>query len=114
MSFAGEVRQELSRQNARTRHCRMAELTALLFFCGTLQIDADERMHLSFRTEQEVVSGRFAGLLKKLFGVQPEQIRQEEGTRRNGLFVFGIEEQELIRKILQKKTVVQKKKEKKG
>ncbi|MCR4751932.1 MAG: DNA-binding protein WhiA [Eubacterium sp.] len=101
MSFAGEVRQELSRQNARTRHCRLAELTALLFFCGTLQIDADERMQLCFRTEQETAQERFAGLVKKLFGIQPEQIRQEEGTRRSGVAGLRIEEQDLVKKILQ-------------
>ena len=36
MSFSGMVKEELSRQISMARHCRLAEITALLSACGRM------------------------------------------------------------------------------
>lgn len=101
MSFAANVREELSRQNARAKHCRAAELEALLYFCGTLQIDENGKMVLIFRTEQTAARETFLRLIKQLSHVTPEQIILEVRERKNGaVTVVRVEEQEIVRKIL--------------
>ena len=101
MSFAAKVREELSRQTARTKHCRTAELAALLFFSGTLQIDEAGRMKLVFRTEQAAAQETFLQLLNRLFHIPPEQIIQEVKERKNGMLcTICLNEQDTVRKIL--------------
>ena len=101
MSYAAKVREELSRQMPRTKHCRAAELAALLFFGGTLQIDENDEMTLVFRTEQTVVREVFLQLLKYLFRIQPQQADIEMRERKNGvLCTIRIEGSETVRKVL--------------
>ena len=47
MSFSGMVKEELSRQVSTARHCRIAEIAALLSACG--RMTADGILH--FQTE---------------------------------------------------------------
>ena len=101
MSFAAKVREELSRQTARTKHCRTAELAALLFFSGTLQIDEKGQMRLVFRTEQAAAQETFLQLLKRLFHITEEQFTQEIKERKNGMLcTIRLEDQDLVRQIL--------------
>ena len=39
MSFSGEVKEELSRQFHKSRHCQIAEIAAILSFVGRLEED---------------------------------------------------------------------------
>ena len=101
MSFAAKVREELSRQTARSKHCRTAEFAALLFFGGILQIDEADRMTLLFRTEQTAVSEVFFRLLKNLFRILPEQTDTEIKERKNGpLCTIRLTDSETVREIL--------------
>ena len=101
MSFAAKVREELSRQTARTKHCRTAELAALLFFAGTVQIDEADRMTLVFRTEQSVVRDVFWRLLKSLFRILPEETDTTVRERKNGaLYIIRIPDSGTVQKIL--------------
>ena len=85
MSFAADVRKELSRQIPRARHCRIAELAALLYFCGTLRTEENGQVTLLFRTEQPFAYDTFLQLLKLLFRVFPEEEQfQETKERGNG------------------------------
>ena len=51
MSFSGMVKEELSRQISMARHCRLAEITALLSACE----DAASKGYSSFQTENYAV-----------------------------------------------------------
>ena len=51
MSFSGMVKEELSRQVSTARHCRIAEIAALLSACG--RMTADGILH--FQTENYAV-----------------------------------------------------------
>ena len=63
MSFSSDVKQELCGFMPHARHCRIAELAAIVSHAGRL--DADGR--LLFSDENSFVSGRFAELTAKLF-----------------------------------------------
>ena len=53
MSFSSEVKEELSRQDTSARHCRLAELAAIIGMCGDVCISAMERYRLRIHTENE-------------------------------------------------------------
>ena len=51
MSFSGMVKEELSRQISTARHCRIAEIAALLSACGKMTAAGI----LRFQTENDAV-----------------------------------------------------------
>ena len=65
MSFSGMVKEELSRQVSTARHCRIAEIAALLSACG--RMTADGILH--FQTENYAVVRKYFTLLTKTFNI---------------------------------------------
>lgn len=66
MSFSGTVREELAAQISSARHCQLAELAALIHFCGNT---CEGGMHLCLETENEAVARKCFTLLKKTFNI---------------------------------------------
>ncbi len=56
MSYASKVKDELSRQIALARHCRIAELSAIISLCGRVSISADDRFSIKIHTESAPVA----------------------------------------------------------
>ena len=69
MSFSGEVKQELSRQESPARHCRLAELAAIVGMCGSVCISAQGRYRVRIHTENVTVARKSFTLLKKTFNI---------------------------------------------
>ena len=72
MSFSGKIKEELERQIAPSRHCRLAELAAIYDFCGKKSEESDGKIVIS--SENELAVRKFFTLLKKtyrLFQVEP-------------------------------------------
>ena len=44
MSFSGEIKRELSYQIPAARHCRLAEISAILSFCSHVREDTRSRV----------------------------------------------------------------------
>lgn len=72
MSFSSEVKEELSRQNTPARHCRLAELAAIVGMCGDVCISAMERFRLRIHTENAAVARKCFTLLKKTFNISSD------------------------------------------
>lgn len=70
MSFSSEVKEELSRQLSSARHCRIAELAALLNVCGRVEIAEDDRYKVILHTENVSVARKYFTLLKKTFNIE--------------------------------------------
>ena len=101
MSFAANVREELSRQTARTRHCRTAELAAMLFFGGILRIGETGEMTLEFRSEQAAAQETFLQLLRRLFRVTPDGISPSARERAGAsACTICLTDQDAVTKIL--------------
>ena len=66
MSFSGMVKEELSRQISMARHCRLAEITALLSACGRMTAEGG----LHFQTENYAVIRKYFTLLTKTFNIE--------------------------------------------
>ena len=63
MSFSGEVKEELSRQFQKSRHCQIAEIAAILAFEGRVEEDSVLRVY----TENISLARKYFMLIKKTF-----------------------------------------------
>ena len=89
MSFSNNVKEELFKTLPQARHCRIAELAALIGMSGTeLRADA-----LCF--ENRVAGMKAQAIIRKLFGFElKEESEQPKGNRR-GFFVLRCKKEEL-------------------
>ena len=70
VTFSSKVRAELSRSTSPARHCQLAELAAMICFCG--RYDAkDEIMYI--QTENDAVVRKCFTLLKKAYNIVVNQ-----------------------------------------
>ncbi len=72
MSFTAEVKEELSRVEARRLCCQKAELAALVRIEGTLHISGPERFRLELATETAPVARKAIKLLHRLYDLRTE------------------------------------------
>lgn len=70
MSFSGEVKEELTRHISPARHCQLAELAAIVSFCGQFGQEKDGRYTIGFQTENEALVKKGFTLLKKLYNIE--------------------------------------------
>lgn len=83
MSFSGEVKKELAKRMNPARHCQIAELAALMNFCGAYGRSGGESggkagFTLGFQTENEAVARKGFTLLKKTYNIDTDRILDEE------------------------------------
>ncbi|MBU5481205.1 DNA-binding protein WhiA [Blautia sp. MSJ-19] len=86
MSFSGMVKEELSRQISMARHCRIAEIAALLSACGKVNAEGA----LRFQTENDAVVRKYFTLLQKTFNIDTEIAIRESRQMKKGN-VYSVE-----------------------
>lgn len=69
MSFSQDIKEELSRHISSSRHCQLAELSAMMHFCGQYGRDTEGRYTIGFQTENEAVSRKGFTLLRKTYNI---------------------------------------------
>lgn len=81
MSFSGEVKEELAGHVSSSRHCQLAELSAIICFLGRVEADGESGIRLGLQTENEAVLRKCFTLLKKTFNIDKgaSQSVREEG-----------------------------------
>ena len=50
MSFSSDVKEELAEVIPQARHCRIAELSAIMHFAGQIGVDAESEVMIGFTT----------------------------------------------------------------
>lgn len=78
MSFSSEVKQEMAKHIGSARHCQLAELAAILHFCGQYGKALDGSYTIGFQTENEVIVRKAFTLLEKTFNIDTGNPIQEE------------------------------------
>lgn len=78
MSFSSEVKEELTKHISPARHCQIAELAAIMHFCGQYGCDKDGSYTIGFQTENEAVITKGFTLLKKTFNIDTGGFITEE------------------------------------
>lgn len=88
MSFSSEVKEELARHMSSARHCQIAELSAIMHFCGQYGQAEDGKLTIGFQTENEAVVRKGFTLLKKTYNIETDMVLS--GEERQGLIAkFG-------------------------
>lgn len=91
MSFSSEVKEELSGQINRSRHCQIAEISAVISLCGKIQISSRDRYCIRVQTENAAVAKKYYQLLRKAFQVSAEiTIRQNQGIQRQRTYFLTV------------------------
>lgn len=88
MSFSGMVKEELSRQINTARHCRIAELAAILCVCGSLEYQKDGNKILRIHTENELVARKYFTLLKKTFNIETAVFLHENAPLKEDAYMW--------------------------
>ena len=101
VSFSSRVKEELSRQLSPARHCRIAEIAAIISLCGKIQIDENDRYCIKISTENVAVARKYFTLLKKTFNISTDvMIRHNSYLKRNWTYGVAVSEDEDARKVL--------------
>lgn len=69
MSFSSKVKEELGRTVSTARHCQMAELAAIMEFCGRIGYDKQGRAIPRLDTDNEIIHRKYFTLLKKTYNI---------------------------------------------
>lgn len=83
MSFSGEVKKELCEQISPARHCKLAEISAIIAFCGKLVVDKDQTLILKLQTESTILTKKIFLLLKQVFRVSAELTTKSVSAKKN-------------------------------
>lgn len=78
MSFSGNVKEELAAHMNVARHCQIAELAAILQFCGGITRKENGESVLCIESENEVVLKKCFTLLRKTFNIEASVLKQDE------------------------------------
>ncbi len=102
MSFSKEVKEELSRQMTPERHCQIAEIAAIISFCGNVCISSHDRYSIKIHTEKLSVARKCFTLVKKTFNIYTEiSIRQNAYLKKSKTYTIFIKRHEDALRILQ-------------
>lgn len=113
MSFSGEVKKELCEQISPARHCQIAEISAIVTFCGKIMVDKDGTLILKLQTESIVLTKKIFKMLKDLFGISAELVTKSLSTKKN-LYELLLSERETRRVLTACKLTVAGEDEKNG
>lgn len=73
MSFSSTIKEELSKHIGNARHCKLAEIAAIINMCGRMEFDEQKnRYGLMIHTENSSVARKYFTLLKKTFNINVE------------------------------------------
>lgn len=80
MSFSGKVKDELTKRIPTSRHCQLAELVAMFYYCGQIGRQEDGQLTIGFKAERESVVRKGFTLLKKTYNINGD-CNDEEAFR---------------------------------
>lgn len=101
MSFSGSVKEELLGCIDNARHCRIAEVAAVLAFDGEIVRLPSGEIDLRVSSENESLVRKYFTLLEKTFTMENSVSIDDRITKKNNRFVVELEEPESTVKILQ-------------
>lgn len=95
LSFSSEIKQELLMQVNNSRHCRLAELAALIEFVGEIYVNENNEKILNIVTENYFAAKKSFTLIKKAFNIV---LSIQE--KKSGSFLVNVSDLEDSQKIL--------------
>lgn len=91
MSFSSTVKDELSEQMSAARHCQVAEMAAIISFCGRIQISEKNEYRVKIHTENVAVARKYFTLLKKTFNINTDvSIRRSASQYKSRTYTVAV------------------------
>ena len=101
MSYTSEVKAELAGHISKARHCRIAEISAIISMCGNILISADDKYTIKIFSENASVVSAFGELIKKTFDIEYEaSVKVSNKKKRIRTYTLVIKNNEDSRNIL--------------
>ena len=102
MSFSMKVKEELFGVNVSARHCKIAELSALVVQCGKIDVDKRGHLHIKLQTESGYVARKCNILLKRLCQMPVSvSVRTAKGKQSYAQYLIEIHGDENVRKAVE-------------
>lgn len=101
MTFSQKTKNELSKLPIEDKYCSLAELSALVRMCGTIQISGGKNINLKFSSENASIARRIFSILKASYDVQVEvMVRRNRQLKKNNNYLIVVNDKEISQKIL--------------
>ena len=101
MSFSSEIKQELSAHVPPARHCRLAEMAAILNFCSRVESVEGESPCVKMHTENLAVARKYFTLLRKTFNIETDiSIRRNAHLGKNRIYSVCVKQHEDALRVL--------------
>ncbi len=95
MSFSSDVKKELCKKIGTARHCQIGEITAVLYLCGRIRVDENDRYSIFVQTENVTVARKFYTLLKRAFQARPTiVVRNSEYLKKTRVYRVAVSNHE--------------------
>lgn len=95
MSFSTDVKEELAEHFNKSRHCQIAELSAIFAFCGRI-ISRDETGIVRIQTENETVVATATKLIASVFGEEAIHYAGEDSNRKGKVFIVDVIDEKTV------------------
>lgn len=100
MSFSKEIKEELFGVNVAARHCKIAELSALVVQCGKIDVDKSGHLHIKLQTESGYVARKCNLLFRKLCQVPVVvSVRTAKGKQSHAQYLLEIHGDTAVKKV---------------
>jgi len=101
VSFSTRVKEELSRHIGSGRHCKIAEIAAIINMCGKIKQDANGDISIKVQTENAAVARKYFTIIKKTFNINVEVlIRRNSYLKKNRVYIMYLTNNIMARKVL--------------
>jgi DNA-binding protein WhiA len=108
MSFSSQVKEELSRHIGEARHCKIAEIAAIINMCGKIKVMEGGNLTIKVHTENATVARKYFTILKKTFNINVEiLIRRNTQLKKNRVYSIYITDSEDCEKVLKATRLIQ-------
>lgn len=101
MSFSGKVREELAGNISPARHCRIAEISAIIGMCGTVVINSFDRCSIKIHTENLLVARKVFTLIEKTFNIKTDISVRRNVAKKSVSYAVVVRRHEDALRILQ-------------
>ncbi len=103
MSFSSTIKDETARIIECPRHCRIAEITAIINMSGSVEYDTEKKRYgIMVQTENATVARKFFTLLKKTFNINVEVVtRKSQYLKKKRIYSIYILRRQDVIKVLQ-------------
>lgn len=101
MSFSGDVKAELAGLMAVSRHCQIAEISAIISMCGTVFKSEQGDYAVKLATENIAVAKKFQSYIESIYNVKPQVlVRTNSGAKKARVYTIIVNQPESARNIL--------------